>query len=77
MGPLFPKIEGLLRHAVKEIINPFYGVQINTSEMPQVLSYGIGGHYKLTLMVKVSGSHQRENISGKNLLIEIYQWCSI
>ena len=46
MGNLFPKIEQLLRHAVKEIINPFYQCEVHSSEIPQLLSYGIGGHYK-------------------------------
>ena len=46
MGPLFPKIEELFKNAVKEIINPFYGVEISESEIPQILSYGIGGHYQ-------------------------------
>ena len=46
MGPLFPKIEDLLRNAVHQIINPFYQQEVNSSEIPQILSYGIGGHYK-------------------------------
>jgi predicted 2-oxoglutarate/Fe(II)-dependent dioxygenase YbiX len=46
MGPLFPKIEDLFRNAVREIINPFYQCEVDSSEIPQVLSYGIGGHYK-------------------------------
>ena len=46
MGPLYPKIEDLFRNAVKEIINPFYQCEVDSSEIPQVLSYGIGGHYK-------------------------------
>lgn len=46
MGNLYSKIEELLRNAVKEIINPFYGIEVNSSEVPQVLSYGVGGHYK-------------------------------
>jgi len=46
MGPLYPKIEDLLRNAVKNIINPFYQVEVDSSEIPQVLSYGIGGHYR-------------------------------
>jgi len=41
-----PKIEGLLKDAVYNIINPFYGVEVASSELPQILSYGIGGHYK-------------------------------
>ena len=46
MGPLFPKIEDLLRNAVHQIINPFYQQEVDSSEIPQILSYGIGGHYK-------------------------------
>lgn len=46
MGPLYPKIEDLFRNTVREIINPFYQVEVNSSEVPQVLSYSIGGHYK-------------------------------
>ena len=46
MGPLFPKIEDLLRNAVHQVINPFYQQEVNSSEIPQILSYGIGGHYK-------------------------------
>jgi predicted 2-oxoglutarate/Fe(II)-dependent dioxygenase YbiX len=45
-GPLFPKIEQLFREAVKNVINPFYNVEVSSSEVPQLLSYGIGGHYK-------------------------------
>jgi len=45
MGPLFPKIEELMKNVVREVINPFYGVEISESEVPQILSYGIGGHY--------------------------------
>jgi predicted 2-oxoglutarate/Fe(II)-dependent dioxygenase YbiX len=46
MGSLYPKIEDLFRNAVKNIINPFYQCEVDSSEIPQVLSYGIGGHYK-------------------------------
>lgn len=45
MGPLFPKIVDLMKNTVKEIINPFYDVEVHESEVPQILSYGIGGHY--------------------------------
>lgn len=45
MGSLYPKIVDLFRNTVKEIINPFYGIEIHQSEVPQILSYGIGGHY--------------------------------
>ena len=46
MGAIQPKIIELFKNTVKEIINPFYGVQICDSEFPQILSYGIGGHYR-------------------------------
>lgn len=46
MGNLYPKIEDLFRNTVREIINPFYQCEVDSSEIPQVLSYGIGGHYK-------------------------------
>ena len=45
MGPLFPKICDLFKFAVKEVVNPFYGFEVESSEVPQVLSYGVGGHY--------------------------------
>lgn len=43
---LYPKIEDLFRNTVKHIINPFYECEVDSSEIPQVLSYGIGGHYR-------------------------------
>jgi predicted 2-oxoglutarate/Fe(II)-dependent dioxygenase YbiX len=46
MGNLYPKIEELFRNTVREIINPFYQIQVDSSEIPQVLSYSVGGHYK-------------------------------
>ena len=45
MGPLFPKIVQLMKDVVRDYINPFYEIQISESEVPQILSYGIGGHY--------------------------------
>jgi len=45
-GPLFPKIEELFKNIVKHIINPFYGIEVWDSEVPQFLKYGVGGHYK-------------------------------
>ena len=44
-GPLLPNLIELLRNTVREVINPFYGVEISESEIPQILSYSIGGHY--------------------------------
>jgi predicted 2-oxoglutarate/Fe(II)-dependent dioxygenase YbiX len=44
--PIREKVIDLFRNAVKEVINPFYGIEVSESEMPQMLSYGIGGHYR-------------------------------
>jgi hypothetical protein len=44
-GPLFPKIEDLFKNLVRNIINPFYNVEVWDSEVPQFLRYGVGGHY--------------------------------
>jgi len=44
--PIKDKVIDLFRNTVKEVINPFYGIEVSESEMPQMLSYGIGGHYK-------------------------------
>ena len=55
MGPLFPKVKGLMEDTVKNIINPFFGLEINESEVPQLLSYGVGGHYQHILMQRVYG----------------------
>jgi predicted 2-oxoglutarate/Fe(II)-dependent dioxygenase YbiX len=46
MNHLYPKIEDLFRNTVKNIINPFYQIEVDSSEIPQILSYGIGGHYR-------------------------------
>lgn len=45
MGPIQDKIIELMRNTVKHVVNPFYEVEICESEVPQILSYGIGGHY--------------------------------
>lgn len=45
MGPIQSKIIDLMHNVVREVINPFYGVEVCESEVPQILSYGIGGHY--------------------------------
>ena len=46
MGPILPKIIDLFKSTVKEIINPFYEIEILESEIPQILSYSVGGHYR-------------------------------
>jgi len=43
--PVYPQIEDLFRNTVKNVINPFYEFEVRDSEVPQLLSYGIGGHY--------------------------------
>ena len=45
MGLIQPKIIDLMHNVVKKVINHFYGVEVCESEVPQILSYGIGGHY--------------------------------
>ena len=44
--PILPQIQELLQNSIQHIINPFYGFQIRDSEMPQLLCYEPGGHYK-------------------------------
>jgi len=41
----FPKVEELFKNIVKHIVNPFYNIQVWDSEVPQLLRYGVGGHY--------------------------------
>ena len=77
MGNLFPKIESLLRDAVKEIVNPFYGVQVNSSEIPQILSYGVGGHYKPhidgeSIWVTPKGEHIWKKSTDRDLSFVFY-----
>lgn len=43
---LFPKVEELFKNTVKQIINPFYNFEVESSEVPQFLSYSVGGHYR-------------------------------
>jgi predicted 2-oxoglutarate/Fe(II)-dependent dioxygenase YbiX len=44
-GDLYPKIEDLFKNLVRNIINPFYNVEVRDSEVPQLLKYNVGGHY--------------------------------
>lgn len=44
--PILSQIQELLQNSIQHIINPFYGFQIRDSEMPQLLCYEPGGHYK-------------------------------
>jgi hypothetical protein len=43
---VFGGVKEIFDHAVKDIINPFYGFEVHSSEIPQILSYSVGGHYK-------------------------------
>lgn len=43
--PVLNEVEDLMRNIVKNIINPFYDFEIRDSEVPQLLHYGVGGHY--------------------------------
>lgn len=44
--PVFPQVNELMHHIVKQIINPFYQFEVDSSEVPQLLCYSVGGHYK-------------------------------
>ncbi len=77
MGNLYPKIEDLFRNTVREIINPFYQCQVDSSEIPQVLSYGIGGHYRphidgRSLWVAPNGDRIWRRSTSRDLSIIFY-----
>jgi predicted 2-oxoglutarate/Fe(II)-dependent dioxygenase YbiX len=44
--PILPQIKELYNNIVHQVINPFYNFKIRDSEMPQLLVYEPGGHYK-------------------------------
>ena len=44
--PVFPQVNELMHHVVKQVINPFYQFEVDSSEVPQLLCYGLGGHYQ-------------------------------
>lgn len=44
--PILTQVQDLLQNAITHIINPFYEFEIRDSEMPQLLCYEPGGHYK-------------------------------
>lgn len=43
--PVLPLAHNILSDSVRNVLNPFYNVLISSSEMPQLLRYGPGGHY--------------------------------
>ena len=76
-GPLFPKIEQLYHHMVREIVNPFYECQVDSSEVPQILSYGVGGHYKPhidgeSIWVTPKGEHIWKKSTDRDLSFVLY-----
>ena len=46
IGKILPEIKELYNSIVHNVINPFYGFKIRDSELPQLLVYEPGGHYK-------------------------------
>ena len=44
--PVFPHVNELMHHIVKQVINPFYQFEVDSSEVPQLLCYDVGGHYQ-------------------------------
>jgi len=44
--PILPQVYDLMTNIIDHVINPFYGFKIRDSEMPQLLCYEKGGHYK-------------------------------
>jgi predicted 2-oxoglutarate/Fe(II)-dependent dioxygenase YbiX len=44
--PVFLQVNELMHHIVKQVINPFYQFEVDSSEVPQLLCYDVGGHYQ-------------------------------
>lgn len=44
--PIYSGLEELLFHSVKNIVNQFYGINVLDGELPQLLIYKPGGHYR-------------------------------
>jgi len=44
--PIKDVVIDLMKYAVRDFINPYYNVEIRSSELPQILVYHPGGHYK-------------------------------
>ena len=44
--PFLPHLHDLLQNVIRDIVNPFYGIEISGYETPQLLRYGIGGMYE-------------------------------
>lgn len=46
IAPIIDDIKDLMQNIVTNVINPFYGFKVKDSEVPQLLCYEPGGHYK-------------------------------
>lgn len=46
ISSILGELKDLYQDIVDNVINPFYGHKINDSELPQLLTYGPGGHYE-------------------------------
>ena len=46
ISDILGEVRDLYQDIIDNIINPFYGFKINDSEIPQLLTYEPGGHYK-------------------------------
>lgn len=46
IDPIKDVVLELMQHAVRDVINPYFGVTIKDSELPQILVYHPGGHYR-------------------------------
>lgn len=63
INPVLPQIQELMKNIVFNIINPFYEFEIKDSEVPQLLHYGIGGHY----MPHIDGYAEWANPDGTKM----------
>lgn len=44
--PIKSVVLELMQHAVRDVLNPFFNVTVKDSELPQILVYHPGGHYR-------------------------------
>jgi predicted 2-oxoglutarate/Fe(II)-dependent dioxygenase YbiX len=77
LDPIMPQINMLLQNIVAKVINPYYNFEIRDAETPQLLCYGVGGHYHPHvdaegIWVKEDGSKEwRKNID-RDLSVLLY-----
>lgn len=46
LDPIKEPVLDIMRYAVRDFLNPFFNVTIKDSELPQILVYHPGGHYR-------------------------------